>query len=131
MKCDILTAFTHTINILGLCVTVLVCTLVCVCACVCTHTHTTHTLSHTLTHNRFIPPLVLTKAHCAEFVTPFVNPDGTLGRTGFQGLMTSVLRKYQMREIAKGMNAKSWGQVSLKGIMMGSMGLVREVFSCT
>ena len=97
------------------------------------YTHTQPTLTHTHTqshtHNRFIPPLVLTKAHCAEFVTPFVNPDGTLGRTGFQGLMTSVLRKYQMREIAKGMNAKNWGQVSLKGIMMGSMGLVREVFS--
>jgi hypothetical protein len=60
-----------------------------------------------------------------------MNPDGTLGRKGFQGLMTSVLRKFQMRQIAKAMGTKTWGEVTVQSTLMGTMALLREVFSIT
>ena len=41
--------------------------------------------------------------------------------------MKTVVRKYQMRELARAKQEDDWNQISMRACLIGTMGLLREV----
>ena len=74
----------------------------------------------------YMPPLIISRNQYLAQVIPFCNHRGLLGGMGFRGLMKTVLRRFQLRELYRAQMQDDWNNKSVRAVMIGTAGLLRE-----
>ena len=84
-----------------------------------------------LSLEQYLPPLAISHKQFIEFVKPFCNFHGKIGRRGFQGVIACAMRQKQMNQISNAISRHScsWNSETIGALLLGSAGLLREVWT--